>query len=53
MNGVFSFVILFTPYPGVLIGYHGEVIKKYRKIFLEEMNSFKEIQFVETDNALV
>lgn len=44
---------LFTPYPGVLIGYHGEIIKKYRKIFSEEMSSFKEVQFMKTDNALV
>ena len=26
-------LILFTPYPGVLIGYHGEVIKNIERYF--------------------
>ena len=42
-------LIIYTDKPGYMIGYHGELIQKYREKILEaSFGTFKNITFVET-----
>ena len=44
---------IMTTRPGVMIGYKGELINKYREKLRIEFPDIKEIQFIESDSVMI
>lgn len=42
-------LIIYSAYPGYLIGKSGFFVDKYSKIFKNEVSEFTKVEFVETD----